>query len=176
MKDISSLSTEIEKRAKNEFDAYKKKYALTLCRVACFLIFTLVPTFLLLDYFTNPHYLKEIAIIRLVCSVLVLTLFFITFTSKGKEYGLFIEMIAFLVVGFSISLMIRFVGGYQSPYYAGLNLVFLGIAILVPWGVKESLILCSIIYASYILPIFFFFLTSSLKQAAFNKNFFIFCS
>ncbi|MCK5655866.1 MAG: response regulator [Candidatus Aureabacteria bacterium] len=62
-------------------------------------------------------------------------------------------MMAFTIVGFSISLIIRFAGGYQSPYYAGLSLVIIGIAIFVPWGVKETSILCFLIYSSYILPI-----------------------
>lgn len=151
--DISVSQPEKELGRKEAYAIYKKDKALVLARVACFLIFTLVPLFSFLDYFTNPDQLKELFIIRIVCSVLTIILFVLTFTTKGRNHSLLIESIAFLIVGFSISLMIRFVGGYESPYYAGLNLVFLGIAILVPWGVRVSLILCSAIYGSYILPI-----------------------
>ncbi len=151
---------------------YKKEKALVLAKVACFLIFTLVPLFAFLDYFVNPQYFKELLIIRVVCSVSTIVLFILTFASKGRHYGLVIEMAAFLIVGLSISFMVRFVGGYESPYYAGLNLVFLGIAILVPWGIRESLILCCVIYASYILPIIFYDQITDVGLLI-NNNFFI---
>ncbi|MCK4486692.1 MAG: response regulator [Desulfobacterales bacterium] len=140
-------------KAKEEYKAYTEKYALGLARVACALIVILVPLFSIPDYFAYPIYFKKLLIIRFACTLAVLILLLFTFTHRGKRYGSLIEMIAFIIVGFSISLMIRFIGGYQSPYYAGLNLVIIGIAIFAPWGVRESIISCSLIYASYIIPI-----------------------
>ena len=95
-----------------------------------------------------------------------------TFTSKGRENALAIQMIAFLIVGFSISLMVRILDGYASPYYAGLNLVFLAIAVLVPWGITVSLLVCSLIYASYIIPILVYDRISDVGVLV-NNNFFM---
>ncbi|MCK4947683.1 MAG: response regulator [Candidatus Aureabacteria bacterium] len=147
---------EKELNIKNGFALYRKERALIFSRVACFLISALVPLFALLDYFVNPAYLKELLIIRAACTSVVVALFIFSFTHKAEKYGISIEAVAFLCVGFSISLMIRFVGGYKSTYYAGLNLVFLAMAVLVPWGIKYTLIICLAIYASYIIPIFLY--------------------
>ncbi|MFH1076204.1 MAG: hypothetical protein V1753_05090, partial [Pseudomonadota bacterium] len=136
-----------------KYKEYLRQYALGLARVACLLIVILVPLFCILDYCLYPAIFFKLALVRLACIVIVLLLFLFTFTPQGKRYGSSVEMAAILVAALSISIMIRFVGGYNSPYYAGLNLLIIGVAVFVPWGVKESIVTCLIIYASYAIPI-----------------------
>src|SRR5439155_8968852 len=63
-----------------------------------------------------------------------------------------IGILTAVVVGGSISLMISHLG-YESPYYAGLNLVLLSVSLIAPFSVKESSITCGLIYGTYLLPV-----------------------
>lgn len=122
-------------------------------RVFCVLAFTLVPLFSFLDYFTAPHYFWTFVLIRSACATLVFFLFLFSFTLLGKRYINILGAAAPLLVGGAISLMIRYLGGYESSYYAGLNLVMLGVAMLYVWDVRVTAVTCLIIYSSYIIPI-----------------------
>jgi len=51
--------------------------------------------------------------------------------------------------------MIRFLG-YESPYYAGLNLIILAIGVLFPWGPKETFVASSLIFSYYLVPTLIF--------------------
>ena len=47
---------------------------------------TLVPAWIVLDYFVYPEYIWPIVKVRLLCDVLVLPLFLLLFTQLGKRY------------------------------------------------------------------------------------------
>ncbi|MFY9269608.1 MAG: HAMP domain-containing sensor histidine kinase [Candidatus Manganitrophaceae bacterium] len=61
-----------------------------------------------------------------------------------------------IMIGVTISLMVQYYGGYESPYYAGLNLVILGVSMLFAWGLKMMAAVCLTIYASYLIPVMLF--------------------
>ncbi|MBI4208197.1 MAG: response regulator [Deltaproteobacteria bacterium] len=63
-----------------------------------------------------------------------------------------IAISGFLVGAGTISVMVQITGGGESPYYAGLNLYILALALLMPWRLKYSAITCSLIYVSYLIP------------------------
>jgi len=135
------------------FHAYLREINIRQVRVYCVLAFTLVPLFSLLDYFTVSDHFWTFFRIRLVCTMLLLFLFLLSFTRPGKRHIDIIGGMAPLLIGGIISLMIRFLGGYESSYYAGLNLVMLGVAMLYAWKVKITAAICFIIYGLYIVPI-----------------------
>ncbi len=62
-------------------------------------------------------------------------------------------MLEYLVCGLSIIIMVHLVGGYLTPYYAGINLVLLAFISILPLDAKRTAIICAIIYAAYIIPI-----------------------
>ncbi|MDY7031947.1 MAG: SpoIIE family protein phosphatase [Thermodesulfobacteriota bacterium] len=116
------------------------------------LAYTLVPTFFLLDFFTMPkELLPRFGIYRLVSTLIVLIqYFFIRNTEPGKHsyyHGYFIT----INVGGMIALMTVDLGGFNSSYYAGLNLVIIGVNLLLPWGAIHSAINCAMIIFMYVL-------------------------
>lgn len=113
----------------------------------------LVPLFSVLDYFLVPDYFRMFFEIRLLCAAATLLLFILTFTSIGKKNIIFLGVAAPILIGGTISLMIRYLGGYESSYYAGLNLVMLAITLLYAWDVRITAGICFVIYGSYLLPI-----------------------
>lgn len=113
--------------------------------------YTLVPIFFVLDVFMMPReLLPRFAIIRGVCTLIVIAqYFFIRFTRpSGRSYlhGYFFMA----VVGFSIALMTTDLGGFNSTYYAGLNLVLIAVNLLLPWSAIHSAINSLITLAMYV--------------------------
>ena len=138
------------------FGEYLREINLFRVRIACVLGFTLVPLFSLLDYLVVPHYFGTFFLIRFTCSLLTLLLFLFSFTRWGGRSINVIGAVTALLIGATISLMTRYLGGYESPYYAGLNLVMLAISMLYAWEVKRTAVVCLIMYGFYIVPVFIF--------------------
>ncbi|MGB3941871.1 MAG: HAMP domain-containing sensor histidine kinase [Candidatus Manganitrophaceae bacterium] len=140
-------------------DAFKKYLLETnvlRVRIACILGFTLVPLFSLLDYLTIPDYFRTFLFIRLTCFFVIFFLFLLSFTAIGKKNMNLLGAATAIMIGVTISLMVQYYGGYESPYYAGLNLVILGVSMLFAWGLKMMAAVCLTIYASYLIPVMLF--------------------
>ncbi|TAK02382.1 MAG: hypothetical protein EPO39_13430 [Candidatus Manganitrophaceae bacterium] len=138
------------------FREYLREINLSRVRIACVLGFTLVPLFSLLDYFVVRDYFGTFLLIRFACSFLTLLLFLFSFTQWGGRSINVIGGVTALLIGATISLMTRYLGGYESPYYAGLNLVMLAISMLYAWEVKITAVVCLIMYGVYIIPVFLY--------------------
>ncbi len=154
------------------YKAFLDKLNINRTRIACILGFTLVPASTILDYLTNPEYLSQIFLIRVYCSIFLVFLYGLTFTPLRKKYAKLLAMLAALAIALSISIMVRKLGGYESPYYAGLNLIILGIAVLMPWEVNEITVISLIIYSFYLGPILAFDDITNMRLF-FSNNIFI---
>lgn len=112
---------------------------------------TLVPAFFILDYFILPtEMLTRFAVMRLVPTLIViLQYFFIRYTKPSRLsvlHGYFIT----LVIGGAIALMTTELGGFNSAYYAGLNLVLVAVTVLLPWEFMHSALNTLFVIALYI--------------------------
>lgn len=113
--------------------------------------FTLVPLFFVLDVFMMPReLLTRFGIYRLVCTLVVIAQHFvIRFTRPSRAsylHGYFFS----IVVGFMISLMTTELGGFNSSYYAGLNLVLIAVNMLLPWAAIHSAINSFVVIGMYV--------------------------
>lgn len=124
-------------------------------RVACLLGFFLFPATLILEFSMYPAYLREFLALRLFCSTVLLIVYLFSFTGRGKEHGLFLGIFAILFMASILSIMI-FRLGYETPYYAGLNLVILAIGVLFTWEFRHVLLVSISIYLMYLIPILAF--------------------
>ena len=59
-----------------------------------------------------------------------------------------------LLVSGSIAFMCWLHEGYESPYYAGINLVIIGTGFLFSWTPRLSIFHCALTYAFYMMPLF----------------------
>lgn len=104
-------------------------------KVLATLGFTLFPLYFLLDYFIVPaELLKTFLIYRLVGTTLIILQYFIIIKTKGSRLSVVHGYFISFLLSFFISLMTVDLGGFDSPYYAGLNLVMIGVNLLLPWG------------------------------------------
>lgn len=116
----------------------------------------LVPLFIILDVFMMPPaLLSRFAVYRLTSTLLVLAQFFIVRTTGPSHWSYVHGYLISAQVGGIIALMTVDLGGFNSSYYAGLNLVVIGVNLLMPWKAKHTALNCLLILAMYTGSTFF---------------------
>ncbi len=114
----------------------------------------LVPLFFILDFFTitdpDRYLLPRFGIYRLVGAVVLLLQYYSIRRSKPGLLSHFHAFFASIIIGGMIAIMTVELGGFNSRYYAGLNLVIIAINITMPWKAMYSAINSVIIIGLYI--------------------------
>lgn len=110
-------------------------WSLTLAALA----FVLVPLFFILDYFTLPQQLlPKFAVYRMIATVIPIIQYIIIKKTRPGKLSYIHGYIVTLVVGGVIAVMTVYLGGFDSSYYAGINLVIIGVNLLLPWEAVHS--------------------------------------
>lgn len=104
--------------------------------------FTLVPFFFLLDIITIPRnsleLLPRFGFYRFATTVIIILQFLIIRKTKPGIYSFLHGYVFTFTVSFAIVLMTMHLGGFDSRYYAGLNLVIIAVNLLLPWRAFHS--------------------------------------
>lgn len=99
--------------------------------------FTLVPAFFLLDIFIIPEHAKDLlprfGLYRFVVTVILILQYFVIKKTEASRFSFLHGYFFTTVVSLPIILMTRDLGGFNSSYYAGLNLVIIAVNLLLPW-------------------------------------------
>jgi len=117
-------------------------------KVACALVILLMPAGITLDWFVYPERVWLFLVFRLICSALGVALLMLHFRNwERQNYRLFgvpvqrvLGLPIALLPAFFIACMIFVEQGFDSPYYAGLNLIVLAVSVVVRWEVWESVL------------------------------------
>ena len=134
-----------------EFDDYLSGILHEWLQTMTTIAFTLVPLFFILDFFTMPkELLTRFGSYRLASTLLLIAQYIVIRRFKSGKYSFFHAFIASLNVGGMIVLMTVDLGGFDSRYYAGLNVVIVGGNLLMPWRAIYTAVNSSIIIGLYI--------------------------
>src|ERR1051326_826322 len=131
---------------RSAFVEYERNVRIRNYKVGAILAFIFMPAGASLDYFVYGEHLfehgriGEFFSIRMICSLLLAVVWSILHFRPQIRFYRFIGSLVALLPLFSISWMIYEQQGGASPYYAGLNLVMLGAAILLRWTLLEAII------------------------------------
>ena len=142
-------------------------------KILYYLGIILTPLFGLLDVvFAPPGLFFLYLMLRFGTSLVLFLILFFAYPTFGQRSPRVLGIIGPVVLGAAISITTCLLGGYESPYYAGLNLVILGMSLVLPFSVKETAVTCGLIYGSYIVPILWL---DRLAEPKFfiNNNFFL---
>ena len=135
----------------SDFDKYLNNIIHEWLKTLTTLAYILVPLFFFLDYFTMPvELLPRFGVYRLLSTLVVIIQFLIIRSTRPSNYSYFHGYFIAINVGGIIALMTVDLGGFNSSYYAGLNLVIIGVILLIPWNVVHSTINSIIIVSMYI--------------------------
>lgn len=135
----------------NDFFSYQLGILHDWLRTITILASTLVPLFFVLDLFLTPHgLLIRFAVYRLSSTVLSVLQYFVVRRTKPSEWSYLHGYLASLQIGVMITLMTVSLGGFDSSYYAGLNLVIVGVNLLLPWNAIHTAANAAIVLACYV--------------------------
>ncbi len=152
MKSKDSNKSEEFNFDENDFTQYLDNIIHEWSKTLTTLAFTLVPAFFLLDYFTMPkELLPRFGVYRLISTLICLAQYFVIRNTRPGNSSYYHGYFVSINVGGVIALMTIDLGGFNSSYYAGLNLVMIGVNLLLPWRALHSAINSLIIIAMYII-------------------------
>lgn len=135
-----------------DFSTYLNGIIHDWLKVLAVLAIILVPLFFVLDFFIVPNQLlTRVGIYRMISVALLVVQYVIIRYSSPKASSYYHGYFVSINVGAIIALMTVDLGGFNAPYYAGLNLVIIGVNLLLPWRAIHSSVNCLIIIVMYIL-------------------------
>jgi signal transduction histidine kinase len=121
-------------------------------KVACILVILLMPAGASLDLTLelSKDVLTRFLWYRFLCSLLATGLLALHFTRFARRYTQLLSAPIALLPGFFIALMIYQTEGWNSTYYAGLNLILIAVSVVVHWSFWESVITCLLLIGMYV--------------------------
>lgn len=120
----------------------------------CIMAMIAIPFFSFLDYFLYRDRWITFLVMRIISTIPFIVVFLSIKKSEFMKKHIFgLSAFLYIDIGFAIALMIHMTEGYESPYYAGLIMVILILSIVLTLPLKWTVIISSLIYGSYIIPI-----------------------
>ena len=112
-----------------------------------------ITAFYALDYILYPHDRIVFLLLRAAVVGLSALVYVLTFSALGKKLSRELGMIEYLIVSSVVVVMVHMTGGYESLYYAGINVVLIALLFILPLDVRRTALICGVVYAGYIVPI-----------------------
>lgn len=119
-------------------------------KIGCWLAMLLMPFGTLLDLMVYPALVLPFLAVRLLCSAAVLGIYLLHDRPHSRTGMRTLNLAWVLVINAGLCGMIALTEGAASPYYAGLNLVFLAMILLMPLTWLDALIGCGISIGMYL--------------------------
>jgi two-component system sensor histidine kinase PhcS len=124
-------------------------------RLGCFIGIILVPMFTALDHYMYPAQAQSFLLARLICSVLMACLYPVIGTEFGRKHYRFQGLVILFLPSAIIAWMIYATEGAASPYYAGLILVMMVLAVVLDWTFWQSVASVVMVWLLYLTACWF---------------------
>ncbi len=145
-----NLDIKTNPEALKAYQDYERSTNLRHLDIGCWLIMTLMPAGAILDYFVYPRKAPFFLVLRLICAACGAVVWLLLRTSIREKFDRLLCMIVGLTPAFFMCWMIYAAEGAASTYYAGLNLVLLGVSFIVRWSVDLSLAISLSVIGMYL--------------------------
>jgi two-component system sensor histidine kinase PhcS len=130
---------------------HEREITLSKTRLGCFLGMVMVPLFCGLDHYVYPHHVFSFFLSRLLCSALMAGLYPLLGTRFGRKHYHFMGVVLLFLPSATIAWMIYATEGAASPYYAGLTLVLMVLAVVLDWTLLQSVVSVLLVLMLYLL-------------------------
>lgn len=157
------------------FESLLKRRNMLGLRLAALLITFLFPLFWFLDWVALPNWATVTFWLRSFGILYSLGIWIATFRHSDLIYRRtnLVAISLGLLIGYLIAIMAWLDDGYESPYYAGLNLVILGASFLFVWPLRLSIGFNALLYGFYMAPLLLGFLVIDDPGVAITNQFFL---
>ena len=133
------------------YHEYDRETTIRKTRLGCFLGVILVPIFGVLDFYVFPtDQALSFLRLRLLCSAFMAGLYPLLGTRFGRKHYRIQGILLLLLPSATIAWMIYVNGGAASPYYAGLTLVLMVLAVVLDWTFLQSVICVLLVLILYL--------------------------
>ncbi|MCC6235561.1 MAG: response regulator [Verrucomicrobiales bacterium] len=133
---------------------HEREIGLQRLRLGCWIAMALTPPGVVIDLL---YYLPKVGsqvygfmLMRLACSAAVLPILELSNRPFGARHFRFLGVLLAVAPAFCMAWIIHQTDGAESPYYAGLNLVLLGVGMVMQWSVVQSLSAALIVFMLYL--------------------------
>jgi methyl-accepting chemotaxis protein len=141
----------IDRKKSADFNNFLLELIHSWIKIIAILGCALIPSFLILDYFTMPAaLLEQFAIYRLSVTLMVFLQYLVLRKTKPGGWSIVHGYFASMVISLMIVAMTVHLGGFNSGYYAGLNLVIIAVNMFIPWKPYHSALNGLLIIGSYV--------------------------
>ena len=132
------------------YQEHEREITLRKTRLGCFLGIVMVPLFGGLDHYIYPQQAFSFLLLRLLCSALMAGLYPILATRFGRKHYHFQGVVLLFLPSATIAWMIYATEGAASPYYAGLTLVLMVLAVVLDWTFRQSVVSVLLVLMLYL--------------------------
>jgi two-component system sensor histidine kinase PhcS len=122
------------------FQEHDRESTIRKTQLGCIFGIVMVPVFGGLDFYVYPGHAFSFFLLRLLCSTLMAGLYFVLKTPFGKKYYHLQGLVLLFLPSATISWMVYATEGSASPYYAGLTLVLMVLAVVLDWPFWQSIV------------------------------------
>ena len=141
----------IPQEFRDAYQEHEREITLRKTRLGCFLGIVMVPLFCGLDHYVYPKREFAFLLSRLLCSALMAGLYPLLATRFGRKNYHFMGVLLLFLPTATIAWMIHATEGAASPYYAGLTLVLIVLAVVLDWTFLQSVISVVLVLMLYLL-------------------------
>ncbi len=135
-----TLSSPIPEEFAASYHDYLLNLFISRLNVGYLFCIILIPSAFIFDILVFPDKWPQLLMVRLVSMVSCLLLFCLSNYTILKKYPSQMCQVLNIVVAGTIAYLVFITGAYKSPYYAGFILIFICIAMVLPWGVSGSFV------------------------------------
>jgi two-component system sensor histidine kinase PhcS len=133
------------------YQEHEREMTIRKTRLGCFLGIVMVPLFGGLDHYIYPKQAFSFLLLRLLCSALMAGLYPLLATRFGRKHYHFQGVALLFLPSATIAWMIHATEGAASPYYAGLTLVLMVLAVVLDWTFLQSVVSVLLVLMLYLL-------------------------
>lgn len=138
------------RRLEASFDDYVNNLTHNWMKILILMAGILVPLFFILDCVIAPRtLLLRFGIYRGATSIIILIIYTILRMTRPSRFIHFYGYMLSLPVALMITIMTVDLGGFDSSYYAGLNLVIIAIGLYLPWRPRYTIINSVVVVGMY---------------------------
>lgn len=150
---MNNHTPDYSEEIRKAFAEYDRQTTIANFKVACVIGMLLMPAGYIIDHAVYPAHVFNFLKQRFACSALIAVFWAAQLTPFGHRYYRQFGISLFMLPASFISWMIYSTEGAASPYYAGLNLVLLVLALVLHWSFWESLTATVLVILLYLVAV-----------------------
>jgi two-component system sensor histidine kinase/response regulator len=137
-------------RMRDEFDAEGRALCERAVRTVCLVGIPLVLGFALFDYLRYPDIFARALVLRLCCSGILLLALAASYTPYGARVAPYLALLCVTSATALIYVMSVLTGAATSQYSAGLSMIPLTVALIMPWPAQWTAVMCAGVLGVYV--------------------------